>query len=100
MKVQLLLSDHLLLSILIPGLVGLLSLVALRLSSTLHGGVVSNRETVGLWPGWFFTYWLVKERNVERDRDGAERRRNGHCMVRDEFSDGGISQEMDLFMRI
>ena len=74
--------------------------MVLRLSSTLHGGVVSNRGTVGLWPGWFFTYWLVRERNIDRDRQGADRMKNGHHTQRDEFSDGEISQEMDLFMRI
>ena len=98
-RLFLILGDQLL-STLLPGLVGLSSLLVLRLLSTLHGGVVSTRGAVGLYPGWFFTYWLAKERKIGRDRHQVDVRMNGHTFNREEFSEGDVSQEMDLFIRI
>ena len=59
-----------------------------------------TRGAVGLYPGWFLSYWLAKERKIGRDRRQADLRNNGHAFNREEFSDGDVSQEMDLFMRI
>ena len=93
-----LISEQLFLSVLVPGLIGLCSLIVLRISSTLHGGVVTDSSpgTVGFWPGWYFTYWLVNERR-ERGRRGVNSSRD-KCL--EEEVDRLSSQEMELFMRI
>ena len=56
------------LTVLVPGLVGFVSLMTLKILSSLHGGIVTVPDVQQgvLWPSWLLTYWLIKARNVIR----------------------------------
>ena len=56
------------LTVLVPGLVGFVSLMTLKILSSLHGGIVTVPDVQQgiLWPSWLLTYWLIKARNVFR----------------------------------
>ena len=56
--------DRPVLTVLVPGLVGFVSLMTLKILSSLHGGIVtvSDVQQGVLWPSWLLTYWLIKAR--------------------------------------
>lgn len=56
------------LTVLVPGLVGFVSLMTLKILSSLHGGIVTVPDVQQgiLWPSWLLTYWLIKARGIFR----------------------------------
>ena len=52
------------LTVLVPGLIGFVSLMTLKILSSLHGGIVTVPDVQQgiLWPSWLLTYWLIKAR--------------------------------------
>ena len=63
MFLDLVVPDVFWLSLTVPGLTGLLSLLCLKVLSSLHGGLVVRPGQQGgtLFHCWLLTYWLVRE---------------------------------------
>ena len=59
------------LTVLVPGLVGFVSLMTLKILSSLHGGIVTVPDVQQgvLWPSWLLTYWLIKAKYVIRNEN-------------------------------
>jgi len=82
-------APHPLLPTLLPGILGSFGLFALRVASSLHGGVVSlaflkelsrpdltlqvaSHKPGSLWPSWLLTSWLIKEQRSEIQSEEVE----------------------------
>ena len=60
-------QDSFWLSVSIPGVIGFVSLLSLKVMSSLHGGVVMARTQRVVFPCWLLSYWLVKETDKDCD---------------------------------
>jgi len=65
-------APHPLLPTLLPGILGSFGLFALRVASSLHGGVVASHKPGSLWPSWLLTSWLIKEQRSEIQSEEVE----------------------------